>query len=74
MRVVAVAALHGAFEHLVMKRQQELMFCFTVTAQTELRFTLFQQADTGKPRLLRVRWANKYIGAGDVFGCFTGMR
>ena len=42
MRVMAIAALHRAFEHFVMKRQHELMFCFTMAAQTELRFTLDQ--------------------------------
>ena len=38
VRIVAIAASHGAFEHLVMGRHRELMFDFAVTAQTKLRF------------------------------------
>jgi hypothetical protein len=38
VRIVAIAALHGAFQHLVMEGQLKLVLRFTVTAQTELRF------------------------------------
>ena len=33
VRIVAIAATHGAFEHLVMGRHGELMFDFAVTVQ-----------------------------------------
>ena len=41
VRIVAVAAAHGAFEDLVMGGHGELMFHFTVTTQAQLRFTDF---------------------------------
>ena len=42
VRVVAVAASHGPFEDLVMLRHGELVFDFSVTAQAQLRLTVFQ--------------------------------
>ena len=42
VRVMAVAASHGAFEHLVMGRHGELVFDFTVTTQAQLRLTVLQ--------------------------------
>jgi len=38
VRIVAVAALHRAFQHLVMKRQIELVLCLAMTTETKLRF------------------------------------
>ena len=38
VRIVAVAASHSSFQHLVMGRHHELMFDFIVTAQAKLRF------------------------------------
>ena len=37
VRIVAITALHRAFEHFVMERQLELMLHFAVTAQAKLR-------------------------------------
>ena len=42
VRVMTIAALHRAFEHLVMKRQIELVLCFAVTTETKLGFAAFQ--------------------------------
>ena len=39
VRIVTVAAAHGAFQHLVMGRHRELMFHLGVTVQTELGLT-----------------------------------
>ena len=36
VRIVAIAALHRAFEHLVMKRQIELVLRLAMTTETEL--------------------------------------
>ena len=38
VRIVAVAALHRAFKHLVMKRFGEVGLNFVVTAYAQLRF------------------------------------
>jgi hypothetical protein len=38
VRIVTVAALHGAFQYLVMEGQLKLVLGFAVTAHTELRF------------------------------------
>ena len=54
MRIVAVAALHGAFEHLVMERQIELVLRLAVAVQTELRLAVPKQLDTRDTGLLRV--------------------
>ena len=40
VRIVTIAALHRAFQHLVMERQVELVLCFAVTTQAELRFAV----------------------------------
>lgn len=61
MWVVAIAALHGAFENLVMKRQHKLVFGLGVTAQAELRLALFQQTNTGESWLLSVGLADEHV-------------
>ena len=40
MRVMAVRALHRAFEHFVVERLCERRFLFTVAAEAQLRLTL----------------------------------
>lgn len=42
MWIVAIAALHGTFENLVMKRQIELVLRFGMTANTKLRVVALQ--------------------------------
>src|SRR5215213_4605824 len=42
VRIVAVAACHGAFEHFVVKRLRELRFCFVVAAHAQLRLALLE--------------------------------
>ena len=42
VRIVAVAAFHRPFEHLVMLRHRELVFDFTVTVQAKLWLTHFE--------------------------------
>ena len=41
--IVAIAALHRAFEHLVVERQVELVLRFAMTTETKLRFAVFEQ-------------------------------
>ena len=38
VRIVAVAASHRAFQHLVMRRHEDLMFDFAVTTKAKLMF------------------------------------
>ena len=54
MRIVAIAALHRAFQHLVMEGQVELVLSFSVTTEAKLRFTVPEQSQIGEARLLRV--------------------
>ena len=55
MRIVAVTALHRAFQNLVMEGQIELMFCLTVATETKLWLTIPEQLQIRKAGLLRVR-------------------
>jgi len=41
--VVAIAALHRAFQHFVMERQIELVLCFAMTTQAKLWLALAKQ-------------------------------
>ena len=54
MRIVAIAALHRAFQHFVMERQVELVLGFAVTTKTELGLALLEQFYICKARLLCV--------------------
>ena len=50
--VVAVGALHGAFEHLMMEGQIKLVFGFGVTIQAELGLAVSEQLQIGEAGLL----------------------
>jgi len=52
--IVAVAALHGAFEHLVVERHVELRLHFAVATETKLRLTYFQKSYGSDARLFSV--------------------
>jgi hypothetical protein len=54
VRVVAIAALHRAFQHLVMERQIELVLRLTMTTETKLGFAVLKQFQIGEAGLLRV--------------------
>ena len=54
VRVVAIAALHRAFQHLVMKRQVELVLSLAVTTETKLWLACLEQFDIREAGLLRV--------------------
>jgi len=59
--IVAIAAFHCAFQHLVMERQIKLMLGFAVTTEAKLRFAgleQFQVCDTG---LLCVGTGDKHV-------------
>ena len=54
MRIVAIAALHSTFKHLVMERQVELVLGLAMTTETELWLAVFQQFQIGEAWLLRI--------------------
>ena len=54
--IVAVAALHRAFQHFVMERQVELVLGLAVTTQAKLWLALFEQLKIGETRLLCICW------------------
>ena len=55
VRIVAIAALHRAFENLVVKRLGKVWLRFTVTTHAKLRLARLQQMNCGEARLLRIR-------------------
>ena len=59
MRIVTVAAAHGAFEDFMMKRQVKLVLDLRMAANAQLRLTCFQQFRMIERRLLRVSRAHK---------------
>ena len=61
VRIVAVAALHGAFQHLVMERQIELVLGLAVATQAELRFAGSEQLQIGDAGFLRICLGNEYV-------------
>ena len=74
MWVVAIAALHRAFQHLVMEWQIELVLGFTVATEAKLRFTIFQQLQIRETRLLRVCFGNEDIGRRELPSLWLRMR
>ena len=52
--IVAIAALHRTFQHLVMERQIELVLSLTMTTQAKLRFAVPKQLQIRHARLLRI--------------------
>ena len=54
VRIVAIAALHRAFQNLVMERKIKLVLCFAMTTQAKLRLARFEQLDRGNSWLLCV--------------------
>ena len=61
MRIVAIAALHRAFQHLVMKRQVELVLRLRMATETELWLARLEQLQIGEPGLLRVGSRDEHI-------------
>ena len=74
VRIVAIAALHCAFQHLVMERQVELVLRFTMTTETKLRLAGSQQLQIGDTRLLRVCFGDEHIRRGELPATRFGMR
>ena len=71
--IVAVAALHGAFEYLVMKRHAKRRFHFTMATKAKLRLASFLHADRREARFLLVHWIDQYIRARFVFRDLVGQ-
>ncbi len=54
MRVVAIAAAHGAFKNFVMERLTECVLDFAMATQTKLRVAGLQHCCRSKPGLFSV--------------------
>ena len=54
VRIMAIAALHRAFQHLVMEGQTKLVLDLAVTAYAKLRFAHLEQTQIREAGLLRV--------------------
>src|SRR6185295_11794729 len=67
VRIVAIAALHHTFEHLVMKRSVEIRLRFSVATHAELRLANFQHMDRREAWLLGVRRCHKSDRARNIF-------
>ena len=52
--IVAIAALHGTFQHFVMEGHKKLVLLFAVAAQAQLRFARLEQFDRGNAGFLRI--------------------
>ena len=61
VRIVAVAALHRAFQHLVMERQVELVLGFAMATEAKLWLAFAEQLQIRKPGLLRVCLGNEDV-------------
>src|SRR5690349_12867520 len=61
VRVMAITALHRAFEHFMMERQIELVLCLAVTTETKLRLAVLEHLQIGDAGLLRVCSGDKHI-------------
>lgn len=59
VRIVTVAAAHGAFEDFMMKRQVKLVLDLRVAAYAQLRLTGFKQFGMLERRFLRVSRGDK---------------
>ena len=73
MRIVAITALHGAFENLVVEREIELVLNLGMAAQTKLGLALFQELKHREARLLRVCFCNKNVRTGQIPPGFRRM-
>ena len=74
VRVMAIAATHGPFEHLVMERLIELMFDFGVTLQAELRLALPQELNRREAGLLSVSGRDEDVRFRTVYARVSAVR
>ena len=74
MRIMAVTALHGAFENLVMERLVEVWFRLGMTTHTKLRFAHLQHVQGREVRLLRIRARLEGDRASQIRSCWTPVR
>ena len=64
--IVAVAALHRAFQHLVMERQIKLVLRLAVTTQAKLWLALAEQLQIRNAWLLRICFGDEYVRGGEL--------
>ena len=74
MWIVAIAALHGSFQYLVMEGHNELVLLFTMAAQAKLRFAGLQQLDGREAGLLRIRFRDENVRGCELPALFTRVR
>ena len=73
MRIVAIAAFHRPFEHLVVEGQLKLVLGLAVTTHAQLRFTGPEQFHTGDTGFLRVCWRDEHVGSRHMPARFRGV-
>ena len=66
VRIVTIAAIHGAFENFVMERHTERRLHLAVATQTKLGLTLLQHRDGREARLFGIRGSHEYIRTSPV--------
>ena len=70
MWIVAVAALHCSFQHLVMERQIKLVLGLAVATQAKLRLTLPEQLQIREAGLLCICSRNEYVRGRELASCW----
>src|SRR4029453_572611 len=61
VRIVAITALHGSFENLVVERLGKVGLRFIMTTHAKLRFARFQQLQHRETRLLSVCFGDEHV-------------
>ena len=71
--IVAVAALHRPFEHLVMERQIKLVLGLAVTTQAKLWLTFAEQLQIRDAGFLCICCGHEYIRGRDLSSGWCGV-
>jgi hypothetical protein len=74
MGIVAVAALHRAFQDLMMEGHAKRRLHLAVTSQAKLGLTCFQHLQGREARLFSIRTSDEYVRAGEVLSRNASMR
>ena len=67
--IVAVAALHRAFQHFMMERQIKLVLGLAVTTQAKLWLTLAEQLQIREAWFLCICPGNEYVRGSELSPC-----
>ena len=74
MWIVAVAALHDAFEDLMMERHTKRRLHLAMATQAKLRLTVLQKLQGREARLFRIRTSDVHVRVGQVSSGNAVMR